>query len=857
MTISSLTARGLIQKIKYFLITNFGKIASEASPEEFYYAFCLALREEIMIHWTASLKTFEKTKPRILYYLSMEYLPGKFLSNNITNIAATQLVEEVLKLTDIEVHELLATDRDPGLGNGGLGRLASCFLDSLATQHYPAFGYGLRYQYGIFDQEIWNGVQIERPDCWLLNENPWGMRKDIYAQSVHYSGMPISAVNSHGDEVFQLEDPEEVRALPFDYPIVGYSRNLPFSVLTLRLWTTKESPHNFKLQRYNAGQLEQAAENTTLTDVLYPNDNNEVGKRIRLKQEFLLVSASLQDILKQHFHLHQDITTLPEKVQIQINDTHPALVFAELTRRLNKNYDISFDQAWDITKACCNYTNHTILKESLEEWNEHRVEQLLPRQYYIIQKLNERFCKEAGEHFGLHKEQIQKMSFIEDGQIKMAHLAIYGAKKVNGVAYLHTEILKHQLFKDFFALYPEKFVHITNGVTQRRFLLSCNPLLSSFITELIGDQWIEDFSHIEHLREFADKQEVQERFLDIKKNNKKNLIHYLSTQNPIRDPKGKIIRHSSVLDTDALFDAHIKRFHEYKRQLMLALHTLILFNELKENPSSRKIKRMIIIGGKAAPGYEIAKKILRLLFCIGRTIENHPQVRSFLRLVIVENYNVSRAELIIPATDISEQISTAGMEASGTGNMKLSMNGALTVGTEDGANIEMRQAITDQWWPFSFGLRAEEIAQKKAEKSYHPSDIYSSHSQIQKALDMLQDGSLTTSDEEHSDFLALFEELLKRPSPEMADRYFVLEDLISYYEIQKKVEDLFAQPYKWAEYAIHNIAGMGRFSSDEVINNYSKSIWNLTRCPIDPEILTQVTQEYSEYNRFRSCSQFI
>ncbi len=845
-------ANELILSIKHFLITNLGKVESEASTQEFYLALCMALREKIMINWAATNNTQDELGVRTLYYLCMEYLPGKFLSNNITNLNATQLIKLVLNRMGRNLKDLLSYDFDPGLGNGGLGRLASCFLDSLATQKYPSWGYGLRYQYGIFEQEIWNGYQVERPDCWLINQNPWEFRKDMHAQSVKFGGTPIQGTNSHGDIVYGLEDFEEVRALAYDIPIIGYPDEMnEFTVSTLRLWSTKESPRNFELQRFNAGQIQEAGENTSLTDVLYPNDNHELGKKIRLKQEFLLVCASVQDILHHHLRVHGDIMTLGQKVQIQINDTHPALIIIELIRRLVKNLDVPFVKAYEMTKQICNYTNHTIMREALEEWNEMRVKSLLPRQYEIIQKINQDFCDKIRQKYPNNEEKVKNMTLIYNGQIRMAYLAILGSKKVNGVAFLHTEILKHQIFKDFFEMFPEKFLHITNGITQRRWLLECNPLLSDLITKKIGNKWIRDFREITKFKEFAKDRSVQEEFLKIKQENKKKLFEYIKQENSIRDYKGRIIDHYPVFeDFDVLVDVQIKRFHEYKRQFMNALHALMLFNDIKKDPTSRKIKRMIIIGGKAAPGYAIAKKIILLIFAIARKINNDSEVSKHLKLILIENYNVSKAEIIIPASDLSCQISTAGYEASGTGNMKLAINGSLTIDTEDGANIEMRQAITNEWWPFSFGSSVDEIKKIKTEKSYNPSDFYLQHSHIKKALDMLKDGSLVKNEQEHNSFLDLYNLLL---APSSEDKYFVIKDLLSFYETQKKVEDLYIDKYKWAEFAIHNIGGMSRFSSDEVINNYARSIWDIEPFALDPYILERVSNEYNETNVCYIC----
>jgi glycogen phosphorylase len=825
------------QKIKHYIITTSGRSVEHATIEDFYQALVMILREEIMINLTATLETYKQKRPRLLYFFSMEYLPGRQLCNNITNMGAKDLVMAVLQKLDRNYSELVSCEPDPGLGHGGLGRLSSCFLDSLATLHYPAHGYGLRYQYGIFEQEIWNGKQMERPDCWLLNIDPWETRNDPYAVNIHFGGRLIQGKNQHGDDVFLLEDYEEVRALPFDTPIIGYAPTSEFSVSWLRLWTTKESPRNFRMQRYNAGFLDQATENTALTDVLYPNDQSELGKRVRLKQEFLLVSASLQDIIRRHRLIYGDLTDFPDKVRIQINDTHPALIVVELIRTLTKNYGFSWNQAVEATKTCCSYTNHTILREALEEWNEDRVHRLLPRQYLIIQKLNQEFCDSVRLRFPDEEDRVQRMSIIHNGQIRMAHLAIVGSHQINGVAQLHTEILKTEVFRDFFEYTPEKFLNITNGVTPRRWLFSCNSLLASFITQLIGSDWIHDYSQLKQLAQHASNPEVQKNFLEIKKMNKRALIRFLSQENPVRDDKGKIVGHSAVLDDTALCSVQIKRIHEYKRQLMNALHLIMLYQELKATPTSRS-PRMVVMGGKTAPGYTQAKKIIRLVCCLARKVQR--ERIPHLAIAFVENYDVSKAELMIPAADLSEQISTAGWEASGTGNMKLSLNGALTIGTEDGANIELHRMIGSKWWPFSFGGSASENGSLQ---NYRGSDIYDADAQIRQAVDTLTDRTFADTEEEHNIFCSLRTDLLEH------DTYLVLRDLRGYYEVQKKAEALYNTPLLWAEMAIHNIAGAGHFSSDRSIHEYASHIWGLERMPPDRELLERVRKEYFEHDR--------
>ncbi len=844
-------AEMIARKIKHYLITGMGVTVSEANPEEFYRAFALTLREELMINWTATLKTYRSKQVRMLYYLCMEYLPGRFMGNNIVNIHALDLVKAVMRRMDRSLDEELLYESDPGLGNGGLGRLASCLLDSLATQQYPAIAYGLRYQYGIFDQEVWGGIQVERPDPWLLHENPWEFRRDIHAASVYYAGREIPSLNKKGEEVFDLADYEEVRALSYDIPIIGYKEAGDFNVNTLRLWTTKESPRNFQLQRFNAGQLDQAAENTGLTDVLYPNDNNEVGKRIRLKQEFLLASASIQDIIANYLRHHPDMSFFADKVRIQINDTHPTLVIPELMRALMKEHDFLWGEAWEVVQACLGYTNHTVLKEALEEWNQNRLRDLLPRQYRIIEKLNMEFCSSIRKKYPGDEEKVRRMSIIEGGQVKMAHLAIYGSHKVNGVAALHSAILKNSLFKDFGEMYPDRFTNVTNGVTQRRWLLYSNPLLAEFITKRIGPGWITNFKEIKRLLDFTQDEASLRELIYIKKENKRRLIEFLRKQNPIRDFQGRVLYFTDALDEDALFDVQIKRIHEYKRQLMNALHVVMLYFEIKDAPQEPRIKRQVIFAGKAAPGYQAAKHIIQMIHCIARKINNDPSVNDKLRVIFVENYNVSKAEILIPAADLSEQISTAGMEASGTGNMKLAMNGALTIGTEDGANIEMHESVTTTWWPFSFGASSLEIESLKQSGGYNPWDVYSKEPLIRRVMDSLRDHFFAETQIEQESFVYLTKILLDSQGEGSSDRFFVLHDLLQYYQTQKKVEELYKDPLLWAKYSLCNIAGMGPFSTDESIHNYAKEVWDLTPCPVSPEYLAKVRAEYIEHDKCR------
>ncbi len=836
----------VVRKIKHYLITTFGRVLEEADADEFYRAFCYAMREQIMTNWQATAQSWTKNNKRHIFYLSMEYLPGRFLYNNVVNLKNQDIVQLVVKKTNRSLKEIVAHEYDPALGNGGLGRLASCFLDSLATLAMPARGYGLRYQYGLFEQQLWDGVQIERPDLWLMSENPWEFRRDLRKVPVKFCGTPTQVHHPLGEEAYSLAENEEVWAMPYDIPILGYSPKDDFAVVTLRLWSTKESPRNFQLQRYNAGRLDQAAENTTLTDVLYPSDIHETGKRVRLKQEYLLVSASLQDIFRYYLSYHHDISEFSEKVRIQINDTHPAMLIAELMRVLIKRFNTPWKVAWEITQACTSYTNHTIMAEALEQWDQSLFQYLLPRQYKIIERINYDFCNSVRIQHPGNEDLVRRLSIIENGKVRMANLAVVGSHRVNGVAALHTEILKASVFKDFHELFPGRFVNVTNGVTHRRWLMNCNPDLAHFITSRIGSDWITDFSQIRRLAEFAKDETSQKEFLEVKRKNKQNLLDFIHHEGRPRDAAGRQLDSHVSLDTTALFDCQVKRVHEYKRQLLKALHLIVLYQEILDDPYKPRAKRLAIFSGKAAASYEIAKTIIRLIHCIAKKVNNDPIASQYLNVVYIENYFVSRAELIIPAADISEQISTAGMEASGTGNMKFSMNGALTIGTEDGANVEMRQEVTDEWWPFRFGHSSEEIQEMRKNNSYRAWDIYMKNPRLKRAVDSLRDRTLATHDIEHQSLSSLYYALLEGSWGSIPDRFFVLKDFDSYYATQKKVEELYLQPLKWAEYAIHNIAGMGKFSTDRAINEYCSTIWEVTSCYPEREILEKVNNAYLE-----------
>lgn len=839
------TAALLLAKIKHYLITMRGKVLKEASNQEFYSAFCLALREQITLNWAAMEASRRAQNPRTLYYFSLEYLPGRFIINNIYNAGVEELTREVLKRAGRKFIDLISAEWDPGLGNGGLGRLAACFMESLATKSMPARGYGLRYQYGIFEQEIWDGIQIERPDIWLYEMNPWERRNDSCAVTVRFADTPPHDPNLSVEDLWKIRSEDAVRALPFDYPIVGQHTEKQMPVLTLRLWSTEESPGNFKLQKYNSGDIAQAAENLTLTNVLYPNDNNEVGKRIRLKQEFLLVSASIQDIFQEQKALKNNIETFGDKVRIQMNDTHPALAVAELMHILTDEHKMDWNQALETTTACCSFTIHTVLKEAHEEWSQGLLEDLLPRHLEIMRKLNRDVQKQVSSKFPDNPDILKETEILWNNMARMTPLAIFGSHKINGVAALHTEILKNHVCKGYYQMYPERFINVTNGVTHRKWLLYSNPDLAKLITSCIGDGWILNFDEIRKLEEHADKREVQEAFLKVKNDCKARLIEFLKSHSTHRDDHGEVIHDERMFDPGALFDVQIKRIHEYKRQLMNILHAMILYFDLLEDPTSH-IPRTIIIAGKAAPGYETAKNIIRLINCVARKINCDPALQNRLKVVFVENYNVSRAQFIIPAADLSEQISTAGLEASGTGNMKLSMNGALTIGTEDGANIEMRESIGDEWWPFRFGLSAEETEEQLKSRNYHPHDLLKNHPKIERAVNSLMDGTFSEKEDESASFASLFNLLINGEYGNIPDRYFALADLVAFIETQKKVEALYQVPYKWAEFCLHNIAGMGPFSVDRTIHEYAQKIWNITPCSVDKDSYDRIHKEYLE-----------
>lgn len=852
----AIDALEIAQITKHYIIANFAHTLDEASDLEVYQALCSAIREKVMMHWTATQQSWAKAKVKKLYYFSIEWLPGRFLSNNIFNLASKDLIFMVLKLLKREAKQIIKQEEEAALGNGGLGRLASCYLDALATHKYPVVGYGLRYQFGIFRQIIRYGMQIETCDDWLVTELAWARQNDFHSQYVKFNGELITSTNEFGEETYNLRNADLVRATAFELPIVGYCKQDYSAIVSLRLFSTANSPTNFRLQDFNAGKLDSASELRLLTDVLYPSDLTVTGRKLRLYQEFLLASSGVQDMLKEYRSLYgDDLRKLSDAVVLHINDTHPALAIPELMRCLIREGKMRWNQAVEVMMMAFRYTNHTVLRESLEEWPTEMLREHFPAHMRIIERLNQDFCDSVRKRY--HDEKmVQQVTIIsEDNKVKMAHLAAAYSQNVNGVARIHSEILEKDLFKDFAKMFPKKFLNVTNGVTPRRFLCIANPGLSALITEALGtDDWIHDLSLLQGLKAFADDRIFLAKLMETKHANKQLLIEFIHGTK--EDREGIPIPIDSIAEDffngDALIDVQIKRFHEYKRQLLKCLHIIMLYFEIKKNPNARKVKRVALFAGKAAPSYHIAKCIIRLIFTLARKIKDDPIVSQYLRVVFVENYNVTHAGRIIPAADLSEQISTAGYEASGTGCMKLAMNGALTIGTRDGANIEMEEEVLAiggaECWPFAFGATAEEIKDLENKGSYNPNDILQQHPAIKEAVEALVNGEFSENEVEHQSLVDIHDNLLKGAYSSRADRYFVLYDLPAYYKTQKMVEELYIDKEKWAKYALLNIASMGKFSADRSVAEYAKKIWQIDPCPLDPGIIQKIGDEFASSN---------
>ena len=790
------------------------KTLEEATQEQIFQAVSYTVKDVIIDNWLKSQKAYEKQDPKIVYYMSMEFLMGRALGNNLINLGAYGEVKEALEELGLDINCIEDQEPDPALGNGGLGRLAACFLDSLATLNYCAYGCGIRYRYGMFKQEIRDGYQVEAPDNWLKNGYPFELRRPEYAKEVHFGGYvrvewdPVKNENKFIHEGYQA-----VKAVPYDMPITGYNNDV---VNTLRIWDA-EPIVDFNLDSFDKGDYHNAVEQEnlarTIVEVLYPNDNHMAGKELRLKQQYFFVSASLQAAIAKYKKTHDDITKLHEKVVFQMNDTHPTVAVAELMRILIDEEGLGWDQAWDITTKCCAYTNHTIMSEALEKWPIELFSRLLPRVYQIIEEINRRFILEIQQKYPGNFEKIKKMAIIYDGQVKMAHLAIVAGYSVNGVARLHTEILKNQELKDFYEMMPEKFNNKTNGITQRRFLAHGNPLLADWVTDKIGPDWITDLSQLSKLKVYADDEKALQEFMTIKFKNKERLAKY-------------ILEHNGVeVDPHSIFDIQVKRLHEYKRQLLNILHVIYLYNQIKAHPEMDFYPRTFIFGAKASAAYARAKKIIKLINCVADVVNNDASINGKLKVVFIENYRVSNAEIIFAAADVSEQISTASKEASGTGNMKFMLNGAPTLGTMDGANVEIVQEVGEEN-AFIFGMSSDQIINYENNGGYDPDFIYNTDPEIRRVLMQLINGTFSSDTEMFRD---IYNSLLDKRNMPRPDQYFILGDFRSYAEAQKRVEEAYKDEKRWAKMALLNTACSGKFTSDRTIQEYVDDIWHLDK----------------------------
>lgn len=795
----------------------FRKTIDQASNQEVFQAVAYAVRDIIIDQWIETHKTYEQVDAKTVYYLSMEFLMGRALGNNMINLCVNDIVKEVLDELGVDLNVIEDEEPDAGLGNGGLGRLAACFLDSLATLEYPAYGCGIRYRYGIFEQRIIDGYQVEKPDEWLKNGNPFEVRRPEYAVEVKFGGNVRVERRDDGTEHYVHENYQSVNAIPYDLPIVGYNNN---TVNTLRLWDA-EAIQSFDLESFDRGDYHKAVEQQNLAksivEVLYPNDNHYQGKELRLKQQYFFISGTIQQVIRKFKQKHSDIRELPDKVTFHINDTHPSLAIPELMRVLMDDEGLAWGEAWAISSRTCAYTNHTIMSEALEKWPIELFSRLLPRIYQIVEEINRRFVVSLVDKYGQDNERIRRMAIIANGQIRMAWMAIVGAFSVNGVARLHTEILKNEELKEFYEFYPNKFNNKTNGITQRRFLLHGNPKLAEWITRKIGDEWTTDLSHLKHLEAFVDDEKAQKEFMHIKYENKVRLAEYVKKHNGIE------------IDPRSIFDIQVKRLHEYKRQLMDILHVMHLYNELRENPDRNMIPRTFIFGAKAAPGYERAKLIIKLINNVANVINHDVTIHNKIKVVFIENYRVSNAEIIFSAADVSEQISTASKEASGTGNMKFMLNGAVTLGTMDGANIEIVEEAGKEN-AFIFGMTSDEVIELQHERSYDPWDLYNTNQIIRRVVTQLINGFYAP---ENPDLFRVIYDSLLNGGGEPADQYFILKDFEAYIEAQKSVDIAYRNQGKWAKMVMMNTANAGKFSSDRTIEEYATEIWHLKKTPVD------------------------
>ena len=807
------------RSVVYNVKTLYRRTMEEATAQQIFQAVCYAVKDAIIDSWMSTKKEIEKTDPKTVYYMSMEFLMGRALGNNLINLTYYDEVKEALEELGCDLNVIEDEERDAALGNGGLGRLAACFLDSLATLGYPAYGCGIRYRYGMFKQKIEDGYQIEVPDNWLKNGNPFEIRRPEYATEVKFGGyVRVEYDQEKQRNYFVHEGYQSVLAVPYDMPVVGYGNNV---VDTLRIWDA-EAINEFHLDAFDKGDYQKAVEQEnlakTLVEVLYPNDNHYAGKELRLKQQYFFVSASVQTAVNRYKERHGgDVRKLYEKITFQMNDTHPTVTVAELMRILIDEENLEWEEAWEITTKCCAYTNHTIMAEALEKWPIELFSRLLPRIYQIVEEINRRFCIEIQNRYPGDQNKISKMAIIYDGQVRMAYLAIAASYSVNGVARLHTEILKHQELKDFYEMMPEKFNNKTNGITQRRFLLHANPLLAAWVTDHIGDEWITDLSKISQLKLYADDEKAQHEFMNIKYQNKVRLAKYIKENNGVD------------VDPRSIFDVQVKRLHEYKRQLLNILHVMYLYNQIKAHPEMDFYPRTFIFGAKAAAGYRRAKLTIKLINSVADVINHDASINGKIKVVFIEDYRVSNAEIIFAAADVSEQISTASKEASGTGNMKLMLNGALTLGTMDGANVEIVEEVGAEN-AFIFGMSSDEVINYELHGGYNPMDIFNSDQDIRNVLMQLINGTYAPEDPDR--FREIYDSLLtdKYGTPDM---YFILKDFRSYADAQKKVEAAYRDEKGWAKSAILNTASSGKFTSDRTIRQYVDEIWHLDQVHVE------------------------
>ena len=794
--------------------TLYRKTLEEASQQQIFQAVAHTVKDVVIDNWMITHKEYEKQDPKMVYYMSMEFLMGRALGNNIINLRAYKPVKEALDELGLDLNVIEDQEPDAALGNGGLGRLAACFLDSLSSLGYPAYGCGIRYRYGMFKQEIRDGYQVEVPDNWLVDGNPFELRRPEYSKVVKFGGYVNVRIDENGRSNFVQEGYQSVKAVPYDLPIVGYGNGI---VNTLRIWDA-EAVECFQLDSFDKGDYQKAVEQENLArnivEVLYPNDNHYAGKELRLKQQYFFISASVQEAVARYMRFHDDIRKFYEKATFQLNDPHPTVAVAELMRILMDEYYLTWDEAWNITTKTCAYTNHTIMAEALEKWPIELFSRLLPRIYQIIEEINRRFIIKIQEMYPGNQEKIRKMAIIYDGQVKMAHLAIAAGYSVNGVAKLHTEILKNQELRDFYEMMPEKFNNKTNGITQRRFLLHGNPLLADWVSAHIGMEWITDLAQISRLKVYADDEKAQQEFMNIKYQNKVRLAEYIREHNGIE------------VDPRSIFDVQVKRLHEYKRQLLNILHVMYLYNQMKDNPEMEFYPRTFIFGAKASAGYYNAKMIIKLITSVANVVNNDPDIKGRIKVVFIENYRVSNAELIFAASDVSEQISTASKEASGTGNMKFMLNGALTLGTMDGANVEIVEEVGEEN-AFIFGLSSNEVINYENHGGYNPMEIFNNDPDVRRVLMQLINGTFAPDDPDR--FRTLYNSLLNTISTSKADMYFILKDFRAYAEAQKKVEAAYRDEKKWARSAILNVACSGKFTSDRTIQEYVDEIWHLDK----------------------------